>query len=136
MKRFYACGLDGLSDEPSIVRHSTALVLASDHDIVVNGLQSLIAGLRHELKLVKAERDRLAGAKHRPKIKPLIEIGTKRDGAVITGHDCGLHVLKCRCGAIFRRGREALIKDQPWRCKTCVNDAHRANTLEIMAEMK
>lgn len=105
-------------------------------ELTIIGLQSLVASLRHELKLVKAQRDRLMDAKPRPKIKPLIEVGTKRDGSVITAHDCGLHVLKCRCGAIFRRGREALIKDQPWRCKTCVNDTHRANTLEIMAEMK
>lgn len=112
------------------------VILERDHDIVVNGLQSLVSALRDELKQSKSKRDSQIQNKPRPKIKPLIEIGSKRNGAVITGHECGLHILKCGCGAIFRRGRTALVSDTPWRCMTCFKDGARSITLDAMADSK
>lgn len=102
-------------------------------ELTIIGLQSLVASLRHELAQVTAERDRLFNSRPGPRPKPLLDIGARRDGAVITGHQGGLHILRCGCGTIFKRGRTALVSDTPWRCSGCRKDHARQNALDTMS---
>lgn len=111
------------------------VVAASDHDIVVNGLQSLIASLRHELtelgnelagtreafSTLRKERDGLIQGISEPGPGPL-PIGMRRNGAVIIryGSGPGSYTVRCTCGSDFNRGRTALMKSPIWRCYKCV----------------
>lgn len=103
------------------------VVAASDHDIVVNGLQSLIAGLRHELaetrrafSTLRKERDGLIEGISEPGPGPL-PIGMRRNGAVIIRYVQGAgYTVRCTCGSDFNRGRTALMKSPIWRCYKCV----------------
>ncbi len=104
------------------------VVLASEHDIVVNGLQSLVAGLRHALaetrgafSALRKERDGLIQGISEPGPGPL-PIGMRRNGAVIIryGSGPGSYTVRCTCGSDFNRGRTALMKSPIWRCYKCV----------------
>lgn len=85
------------------------VVAASDHDIVVNGLQSLIAGLRHDL----------AEIREKPFRGGPLPIGMRRTRAVISAHEGGKYTVRCGCGAIFERGRSSLLSNEFWRCMSC-----------------
>lgn len=81
------------------------VVLASEHDIVVNGLQSLIASLREELA--------------KPVEGGPLPVGMRRTRAVIVAHVGGKYTVRCGCGTVFERGRSALLRADFWRCMAC-----------------
>lgn len=96
------------------------VVAASDHDIVVNGLQSLIAGLRHELAMVRSQNQALKSGKPVPLLW-----GMRRGKAqVLEANGCQYRV-RCGCGQVFERGRSALMRTEIWRCRACWLESRR-----------
>jgi len=96
------------------------VVLASEHDIVVNGLQSLVAGLRHELAMVRSQNAGLKSGKPVPLLQ-----GMRRGKAqVLEANGCQYRV-RCGCGQVFERGRAALMRAEIWRCRACWLESKR-----------
>lgn len=116
MKRYLAhpLDIDGRYLSPMEV------VSACDHDIVVNGLQSLVAGLRHELAMVRSQNAALKSGKPVPLLQ-----GMRRGKAqVLEANGCQYRV-RCGCGQVFERGRAALMRAEVWRCRACWLESRR-----------
>ncbi len=96
------------------------VVSARDHGIVVNGLQSLVAGLRHELAMVRSQNAALKAGKPVPLLQ-----GMRRGKAqVLEANGCQYRV-QCGCGQVFERGRAALMRAEIWRCRACWLESKR-----------
>ena len=124
-----------LMHECSDDRHLPPLevVLASEHDIVVNGLRSLVTALRQGLantdadreflrkcySEIKHERDKLLSRPKKTVEGGPLPIGMRRTRAVIVAHVGGKYTVRCGCGTSFERGRSALLRADFWRCMTC-----------------